>query len=73
MARVSALRAIGSCTFVTSCQVLDPAAVAASTVVGGRPRMPSAMIFMATGAANTTAATIAVNRLAPKSARNGTR
>ena len=34
------------------CQVLDPADVAASTVVGGHRRgSPSAMILMATGAA----------------------
>ena len=56
-----------------SCQLEDPAAVAASVVTDGTARMPSATIFMATGAANTTAATMAVNRLAPNNARNGTR
>ena len=51
MASASVSRDIGSCTLVISCHVLDPAAVAASIVVGDTPRMPSATILMATGAA----------------------
>jgi len=58
---------------VMICQVLQPAAVAASTVVSGTARTPSAVILMATGTAYTTAATIAVKRVGPNSARNGTR
>jgi len=73
VARVSARTDIGSWTLVIVCQLLDPEATAASTVVSDTPRMPSATILVATGAAYTTAAAIAVNRLAANKARNGTR
>ena len=55
------------------CHRLDPAAVAASMVVGETPRMPSATILMAAGAAKVTAAMIAVNRVGPNSASAGMR
>ena len=44
-------RAIGICTLVIICQRLEPADSAASMVVGETPRMPSATILMAGGAA----------------------
>src|SRR5690349_13204320 len=72
-ARVSDRFASGSCTFEMICQVLEPDDVAASTTVAGTPRMPSATSLMDTGAANTTAAAIAVNRVGPNRPRNGTR
>src|SRR5439155_27375270 len=37
-------RASGSCTFATVCQRVDPIAAAASTVITGTPRMPSAVM-----------------------------
>src|SRR3954451_822635 len=72
-ASVIARRATGSCTLLITCQLLDPTEFAASTVASGTALMPSATIFVVTGTANTTAAAIAVNRLVPNSARNGTR
>src|SRR5262249_54091302 len=51
----------------------DPTELAASTVATGTALMPSATILVVTGTAYTTAAAIAVNRLVPNSARNGTR
>src|SRR4029453_7177925 len=73
VASVRPLRAMGSWTLVMIWVRLEPAATAASTVVADTSRIPSAMILIATGAANITAATIAVNRVGPNSARNGTR
>src|SRR3954462_12666094 len=72
-ASVIARRATGSCTLLITCQLLDPTEFAASTVATGTARMPSATIFVVTGTANTTAAAIAVNRLVPNRARNGTK
>src|ERR1044072_9061105 len=64
---------MGSCTLEIVCQRPAPEAVAASTVVGDTPRIPSVTILMTIGAAYTNAATIAVNRDGPNSATNGTR
>nr|BFE72713.1 hypothetical protein GCM10020092_060140 [Actinoplanes digitatis] len=44
-------RAIGSRTLPSSCQRVEPSAVAASTVVGDTSPMPSAVIRMVTGTA----------------------
>src|SRR5258707_304270 len=66
-------RASGNWTFVMTCHGLEPDATAASTTVGETPRTPSATILMATGAAKTTAATIAVSRVGPNRPTNGTR
>ena len=44
-------RASGSCTFVSTCQRVEPSAVAASTVFASTPRMPSAVIRIAGGTA----------------------
>ena len=44
-------RAMGSCTLLTICHLLEPIERAASMVVGETLRMPSAVILMATGTA----------------------
>ena len=46
-------RASGSCTFESIWRRVDPIDAAASTVLGGTPRMPSAVIRIAGGIAYT--------------------
>ena len=66
-------RAIGSCTLRMICQRSEPSAIAASMVVAETPRIPSAMILIAAGAAYATAAMIAMNLVGPNSASAGMR
>ena len=73
MASSSEDLAIGSWTLVISCQVVAPVEREASSVVGATPRMPSATNLTATGAAYTTAATMAVKRVGPKRPSTGIR
>ena len=47
--RSSIFRASGICTLVSICRRVEPIAAAASTVFAGTPRMPSAVIRIATG------------------------
>ena len=49
--RSSIRRASGNCTFESTCQRVAPSAVAASTVFGATPRMPSAVMRIAGGTA----------------------
>ena len=49
--RMIVRRAIGSWTLASSCQLVEPSDVAASTVVGETPRMPRAVIRIAGGIA----------------------
>ena len=64
---------IGSCTLVISCQAVVPVEREASIVVGETALTPSATSLIATGAAYTTPATMAVNRVGPNSASTGIR
>ena len=49
--RMIARRAIGSWTLREDCRLVDPSELAASTVDGATPRIPSAVILMAGGMA----------------------
>ena len=49
--RSSIRRASGSCTLPSSCALVEPIDVAASTVLTGTPRIPSAVIRIAGGIA----------------------
>ena len=44
-------RASGSCTFVSVCRAVEPIETAASTVLSGTPRIPSAVMRTAGGIA----------------------